>query len=92
LFCYSPDADIPAKIQRIVDEAVEDSPRTIGDTISTLMTSLSSIVGSAPIQYETISDDEDAHSSTVDYDAYDDYDDVGSAPVESDSVMAKLQE
>ncbi|KAF8797821.1 hypothetical protein BYT27DRAFT_7204023 [Phlegmacium glaucopus] len=92
LFCYSADADIPAKIQRIVDEAAEESPRTIGDTIGELMASLSRAIGSAPIQYQTISDDDDAHSSTADYDDYDDYDDIGNAPVEPNSIMAKLQE
>ena len=92
MFCYSPDADIPSKIQRIVDEAAEEPPRTIGDTIGELMASLSRTIGSAPIQYEIVSDDEDAQSSAPDYDAYDYYDDIGSAPVEPNSVKANLQE
>jgi ubiquitin-conjugating enzyme E2 Q len=56
------------------------------------MASLSRTIGSAPIQYEMVSDDEDAQSSAGDYDAYDYYDDIASAPVEPNSVKAKLQE
>ena len=92
LFCYSPDVDIPSKIQRIVDEAAEEAPRTIGDTIGEMMASLSRIIGSAPIQYDAVTDDEDAQSSAADYDVYDEYDEIGSAPVEPNAIKAKLQE
>lgn len=92
MFCYSPDADTPSKIQRIVDEAAEEPPRTIGDTIDEMMASLSRTIGLASIRYDTVTDDEDAHSDSADFDAYDDYDDIESAPVEPNSVMAKLQE
>jgi ubiquitin-conjugating enzyme E2 Q len=93
LFCYSPDPDIPSKIQRIVDGAAEEAPRTIGDTMDEMMASLSRIIGSGPTQYETVTDDEDAQSSAADYDVYDDYDDeIGSAPVEPNSIKVKLQE
>jgi ubiquitin-conjugating enzyme E2 Q len=92
LFCYSPDAEIPSKVQKIFDEAAEEAPRTIGDTIGKMMASLSRIVGSVPTHYETLTDDEDAQSSVADYDVYDEYDDIGSAPIEPNSIKAKLQE
>ena len=92
MFCYSPDAEIPAKIQRIFDETAEEAPRTIGDTIGKMMASLSRIIGSVPIHYETVTDDEDTQSSVADYDVYDEYDDIGSAPIEPNSIKAKLQE
>ena len=92
MFCYSPDPEIPSKIQRICDEVVEDDPRTIGDTIGKMMSSLSRIIGSVPMHYETVSDDEDAQSSVADFDAYDEYDDIGIAPIEPNSIKAKLQE
>lgn len=56
------------------------------------MASLSRIVGSVPMHYETLTDDEDAQSSVADYDEYDEYDDIGSAPIEPNSIKAKLQE
>ena len=92
MFCYSPDPEIPSKIQRIFDEAVEEAPRTIGDTISKMMASLSRIIGPVPLQFETVTDDEDAQSSVADYDVYDEYDDIGIAPIEPNSIKAKLQE
>lgn len=92
MFCYSSDAEIPSKIQRIFDETAEEAPRTIGDTISEMMASLSRIIGSVPLHYETVTDDEDAQSSAADYDVYDEYDDIGSAPIEPNSIKAKLQE
>lgn len=93
MFCYSPDPDIPSKIQRVVDEVSEEAPRTIGDTVGEIMASLSRVTGSAPIQYETVSDcdDEDTQSSAADYDDYDDYDDIESVPTEPNFVKAKLQ-
>lgn len=57
-----------------------------------MMASLSRIIGSVPIHYETVTDDEDAQSSVADYDVYDEYDDIGSAPIEPNSIKAKLQE
>jgi ubiquitin-conjugating enzyme E2 Q len=92
LFCYSPDADLPSKIQRIVDEGAEEPPGTIGDTISEMMASLSRVIGSVPTKYETLTDDEDAQSSAADYDGYDEYDEIGIVPVEPNSIKAKLQE
>ena len=92
LFGYSPDPELPSKIQKIFDEVAEETPRTIGDTIGKMMASLSRIVGSVPMHYETVTDDEDAQSSVADYDAYDDYDDIGIAPIEPNSIKAKLQE
>ena len=92
MFCYSPDPEIPSKIQRIFDDAAEEAPRTIGDTIGKMMASLSRILGSVPIHYETVTDDEDAQSSVADYDAYDEYDDIGTAFIEPNSIKAKLQE
>ena len=83
---------MPSKIQRIVDEGAEEPPRTIGDTISEMMASLSRVIGSVPTKYETLTDDEDAQSSAADYDGYDEYDDIGIAPVEPNSIKAKLQE
>ena len=44
------------------------------------------------MHYETVSDDEDAQSSVADFDAYDEYDDIGIAPIEPNSIKAKLQE
>ena len=92
MFCYSPDPEIPSKIQRIFDDAAEEAPRTIGDTIGKMMASLSRIVGSVSIHYETVTDDEDAQSSVADYDVYDEYDDIGIVPIEPNSIKAKLQE
>ena len=92
LFCYSPDPEIPSKIQRIFDDAAEKAPRTIGDTIGKMMASLSRIIGSAPIHREIVTDDEDAQSSVADYDVYDEYDDLGIAPIEPNSIKVKLQE
>ena len=56
------------------------------------MASLSRIIGSVPIHYETVTDDEDGQSSVADYDVYDEYDDIGIAPIEPNSIKAKLQE
>lgn len=92
MFCYSPDTDIPSKIQRVVDEVGEEGPRNIGDTIGEMMASLSRIMSSAPIHYETASEDEDNQSSAADYEPYDAYDEIVSLSVEPNSIKAKLQE
>lgn len=96
VFGYSPDADISAKLQRIVDEIAEESPKPLGETVIEMLASVGRVVGSAaqkvaPNQQEDSSDDDEGHSGD-DYDAYEDYDDIGAAPAESDSVLAKLQE
>ncbi|KDR71552.1 hypothetical protein GALMADRAFT_253891 [Galerina marginata CBS 339.88] len=99
LFCYTPDGDLSAKLQRIVDEVAEEPPRPLGKTITELVASVGRVVGSvtqkvmAKQQREDSSEDEDGHSTGVeDYDAFDEYDDIAGAPVEPDSVMEKLQE
>jgi ubiquitin-conjugating enzyme E2 Q len=83
---------MPSKVQRIFDDAAEEAPRTIGDTIGKMMASLSRIIGSVPKHYETVTDDEDAQSSVADYDGYDEYDDIGIAPIEPNSIKEKLQQ
>lgn len=98
VFCYSPDGDLSAKLQRIIDEIAEEPPRSLGETVLELMASIGRVIGSAvqktaSRQHEAESEDEDGHSSGAeDYDAFEDYDDIAAAPVEPDSIMAKLQE
>ena len=99
LFCYSPDSDLSSKLQRIVDELAEEPPRTLGQTVQELLASVAAVVNAGTTKTViTIHDsdsDEDAHLSgggSEDYDAFEDYDDIGVAPVEHDSIMAKLQE
>jgi ubiquitin-conjugating enzyme E2 Q len=99
LFCYSPDGDLSSKLQRIVDELAEEPPRTLGQTVQKLFASVATVVNAGTTKTViTIHDsdsDEDAHLSgggSEDYDAFEDYDDIGVAPVEHDSIMAKLQE
>ena len=100
LFCYSPDGDLSSKLQRIVDEIAEEPPRTLGQTVQELLASVAKVVNAGTSRTViTIRDesdsDEDAHSSgggSEDYDAFEDYDDIGVEHVEHDSIMAKLQE
>jgi ubiquitin-conjugating enzyme E2 Q len=100
LFCYSPDGDLSSKLQRIVDELAEEPPRTLGKTVQELLGSVAKVVNAGTSKIViTIRDDsdsdEDAHLSgggSEDYDAFEDYDDIGITPVEHDSIMAKLQE
>ncbi|CAA7264437.1 unnamed protein product [Cyclocybe aegerita] len=93
VFCYSPDGDLSAKLQRIVDEIAEEPPRSIGATVKTLVASVARIVLSTTqkVQVRVDVSDEESEGSD-DYDAFEDYDDIGTAPVEADSVMAKLQQ
>jgi ubiquitin-conjugating enzyme E2 Q len=99
LFCYSPDGDLSSKLQRIVDELAEEPPRPLGQTVQELVASVAKVVN-APTSKPVITirddsdSDEDAHSSgagSENYDAFEDYDDIGAAPVEEDSIMATLQ-
>ncbi|KAF8881664.1 hypothetical protein CPB84DRAFT_1817227 [Gymnopilus junonius] len=95
VFCYSPDGDLSAKLQRIVDEIAEEPPRSLGETVMELMASIGRVIGSAAQkvasrQHEAESEEED--SGAEDYDAFDDYDDIAAAPAEPDSIMSKLQE
>ena len=43
------------------------------------------------MHHETVTDDEDVQSSAADYDVYDEYDDIGSIPIEPNSIKANLQ-
>ena len=82
-----------------MDELAEEPPRTLGQTVQELLASVAAVVNAGTTKTViTIHDsdsDEDAHLSgggSEDYDAFEDYDDIGVAPVEHDSIMAKLQE
>ncbi|KAF8151436.1 hypothetical protein B0H34DRAFT_727589 [Crassisporium funariophilum] len=91
LFCYSPDADIPSKFQKVVDGVADGPPRSIGETVDALMFSVAKVM--APVAKTSVNEDaSEDEDSADDYDAYDDYDDMASAPVEQHSIMAKLQE
>ena len=83
-----------------MDELAEEPPRTLGQTVQELFASVAKVVNAGTSKNViTIRDDsdsdEDAHLSaggSEDYDAFEDYDDIGIAPVEHDSIMEKLQE
>ncbi|KAF8968508.1 hypothetical protein BDZ97DRAFT_1798782 [Flammula alnicola] len=98
LFCYSPDGDLSAKLQRIVDEIAEEPPRPLGETIAELAASVARVVGSAAPKAvathheDTDESDGEGQSESEGYDPFEDYDDIGAAPVEPDSVMSKLQQ
>jgi len=97
LFCYSPDADISSKLQRIVDEIAEEPPRTLGSTVAELVASVARVIGGPSLQKAHAthhsSEEEDEDSGDEEYDAFDDYDDMmGAAVAEPDSVLAKLQQ
>ncbi|KAJ3509436.1 hypothetical protein NLJ89_g5227 [Agrocybe chaxingu] len=93
VFCYSPDGDLSAKLQRIVDEIAEEPPRSIGATVKALVASVARVVFSMTqkVQVRVDVSDEESEGSD-DYDAFEDYDDIVTAPMEADSVMAKLQQ
>jgi ubiquitin-conjugating enzyme E2 Q len=97
LFCYSPDGDLSAKLQRIVDEIAEGPVGSLGCTIRALAQSVARVV-SAPASKvkvhlrEDTTDEEEASSDEADdFDVFDYDDDFGISP-ESDSVMVKIQE
>lgn len=100
LFCYSPDGDLSAKLQRIVDDLAEASPKPLGHTITDVVGSVARALGTASkgkasiaavrpeIDTEVEDDDDDEEE---DY-GFEDYDDIGTAIVKPDSVMAILQQ
>lgn len=95
MFGHTPDEDVPPKLQRIVDEVVEESPKPLGETVMEILASVGRVIGFAAKKlevnhHEDSGDDDEGHSGD-DYD-YEDYDEIGEVPVESESVMAKLQE
>ncbi|KAF9481500.1 hypothetical protein BDN70DRAFT_876298 [Pholiota conissans] len=95
LFCYSPDGDLSARLQRIVDEIAEEPPRPLGDTIAEIMASVARVIGnSAPkVQSANSSDASDEEMSDNEgYDAFDDYDGAATDDVEHHSILGKLQE
>lgn len=99
LFCYSPDADISSRLQRVIDGIAEELPRPITETIEEFISSVARAIGvstqveSKAPKYDT-TDEEDEAQSGDDYDDYDDYDefDVGSTKVEPNTLLFKLQE
>lgn len=95
MFCYSPDGDLSAKIQRIVDELPEQPPSTIGETVQKMMGSIARTMLSKPSiakpQAES-EDEEDEGEDSDGFDTFEDYDDIGTITAEPDSVMATLQQ
>jgi len=98
LFCYSPDGDLSAKLQRIVDEISEEPPKPLGRTVRDLVVSVARVVSTqlskskSQTHGDTTDEDMEANSDeSDDYDAFDE-DDIDVAPVEPDSIKAKLQE
>lgn len=99
LFCYSPDADISSRLQRVIDGIAEELPRPITETIEEFISSVARAIGvstqveSKARKHDT-TDEEDEAQSGDDYDDYDDYDefDVGSTKVEPNTLLFKLQE
>jgi len=99
LFCYSPDGDLSARLQRIVDEISEEPPKPLGRTVRDLVISIAQVVwtqlSKPKPQASGDTTDEDMGASSDgadDYDVFDEDDDIGVAPVEPDSIKAKLQE
>lgn len=92
LFCYSPDYDLSAKLQRIIDEIAEEPPRPLGETLFELMASVARVIGQAVAKPITPSSSDESDDGAEDYDAFDDYDDIGSLHVAADSIMSKLQQ
>ncbi len=45
LFCYSPDSDLSAKLQKLIDDIAEESPKPLGETVSKMMASVAKIAG-----------------------------------------------
>lgn len=97
LFCYSPDGDLSAKIQKIVDEISEEPASSLGCTIRGFVQSVARVVSGSTSKMnaqprEDATDEEEPNSDGVDeFDAFDFDDDIPIAP-ESDSVMARVQE
>ncbi|KAF9566809.1 hypothetical protein CPC08DRAFT_703781 [Agrocybe pediades] len=104
LFSYSPDADIPSKLQKVVDDIAEYPPRPLGETVAALVVAVSQVIsGSTGGQrqrvdatYHSSEDEQDEYSSEGEgYEAFEDYDDMmmgSSAVFEQDSVLARLQQ
>lgn len=99
LFGYSPDGDLSSKLQRIVDEISEEPPKPLGRTVRDLVLSVAQVLSAQPSKPkpqasgDTTDEDMEANSDGADdYDAFDEEDDIGVAPGESDSIKAKLQE
>ncbi|PPQ71310.1 hypothetical protein CVT24_012036 [Panaeolus cyanescens] len=95
LFCYCPDGDLSAKIQRIVDELPDQPPSTVGETVQKLMASISRTMLTKPPVAKRQAESEDEEDEGEDSDAFDgfeDYDDIGAITAEPDSVMETLQQ
>lgn len=94
LFCYSPDGDISAKLQRIIDEIAEGPAASLGTTIRVIVRSIAGVVSASKIEInpcENATDEEEEASDGMDdFDAFDFDDDMGIVQ-ESDSIMAKIQ-
>lgn len=93
LFAYSPDGDLPAKLQRIVDDLPETAPKTLGQVVLDILKLSAAALSNKPVVIE-ISDDEDSHSQSSAADGYDayDYEEDIVPQVETASLMAKLQQ
>lgn len=99
LFCYTPDVDLPAKLQRIVDDIAEETSKPLGKTVVDMVASVARVLGSASQmivskkreEESSEEEEEDEGHSGDDYDAFD-YDDLGEEQAEPDSLMAKLQQ
>ena len=93
LFAYSPDGDLPAKIQRIIDDLPDTAPKTLGQVVLDILKMSSSALANKRVYIE-ISDDEDGHSQSSAADGYDAYDfeEEVIPQVETASIMSKLQQ
>lgn len=95
LFCYTPDGDVSAKLQRIIDEISEEPPRPLGCAIRTFVHSVARVVSATASKVvastlDEVTDEEEANSDGEDdFDAFDFDDDV---PPESNLNMIKVQE
>jgi ubiquitin-conjugating enzyme E2 Q len=96
VFCYSPDGNLSAKLQRIVDEIAEEPPRSLGRTVRELVVSVAQAINTkllaTGVQKQEETDIEDMDSDEGDdYNAFDEDDDIEIVPPESNSVLKKLQ-
>jgi ubiquitin-conjugating enzyme E2 Q len=97
LFCYTPDGDVSARIQKTIEDISDEPAKPLGFTVRNFVQSIAHGLSARAFKVKVsprdeATDEEEAASDGVDdFDAFD-FDDDIAITSESELVMAKIQE